>query len=311
MKHVFNTEEIAHLWAHKTQSDARNAQGNFYFDGDTIYSYGRHFSIARHVTNKQGQAAILFTARDYSVTTARHVNMVRQAIPDGPVFEVNRPEHGPLLDYYRERLKACLDATSKPRIRDTTRVHSFRQAEQAVADGNAMAEFFGLRDRLTLPDTETLRQLREASAEVDATRKREDRARAEKQAEAERLYLIEHEQCFDHWRKTGLKSHVCGCENSGRFVEWNPRRVLLRATADEVITSQGATVPLDHAARLWPILKKLHDKGETYRQNGHTIHIGHYAVNSFDGATMRAGCHVITWDEMQKLAVSLGWEVRA
>ena len=35
MKHVYPTNEIAHLWAHKTQTSARNGQGNFYFDGDT------------------------------------------------------------------------------------------------------------------------------------------------------------------------------------------------------------------------------------------------------------------------------------
>lgn len=55
VKQVYPTNEIPHLWAHKTQSNARNAQGNLYFDGDTIYSYGSHFAIARHVTNKSGK----------------------------------------------------------------------------------------------------------------------------------------------------------------------------------------------------------------------------------------------------------------
>ncbi len=33
MKHVVKTSDVAHLWANQTQTDARNAQGNFYFDG--------------------------------------------------------------------------------------------------------------------------------------------------------------------------------------------------------------------------------------------------------------------------------------
>src|SRR5205807_8092971 len=41
-RHVFPTGEIPHLWAHKVQPDARNADGNLYFGGDTIYSYGEH-----------------------------------------------------------------------------------------------------------------------------------------------------------------------------------------------------------------------------------------------------------------------------
>ena len=60
-KHVFNTGEIPHLWAHHTQDEARNRQGNLYFVGDTIYSYGSHFPIARQITNDAGQRAILFT----------------------------------------------------------------------------------------------------------------------------------------------------------------------------------------------------------------------------------------------------------
>ena len=67
-KHVFDTGEIPHLWAHRTQDEARNRQGNLYFTGDTIYSYGSHFPIARHVTNDAGERAVLFTTATYSVT---------------------------------------------------------------------------------------------------------------------------------------------------------------------------------------------------------------------------------------------------
>ena len=53
---------------------------NFYFDGDTIYSYGSHFPIARHVETKRGRA-VLFTTRDYSVTTSGHKWTVLAALP--------------------------------------------------------------------------------------------------------------------------------------------------------------------------------------------------------------------------------------
>ena len=68
-KHVFHTGEIPHLWAHRTQDEARNRQGNLYFTGDTIYSYGSHFPIARHVSSETGERAILFTTGTHSVTT--------------------------------------------------------------------------------------------------------------------------------------------------------------------------------------------------------------------------------------------------
>jgi hypothetical protein len=79
MKHVFSDlSHVAHLWANQLQDNARNS-GNFFFEGASIYSYGHHFPIAKHVVNEQGESAILFTERRYSNTTAKHIAVVRQA----------------------------------------------------------------------------------------------------------------------------------------------------------------------------------------------------------------------------------------
>ena len=43
---VHPADMVAHLWAHKSQDFARNPGHNFYFHGDTIYSYGSHFPVA-------------------------------------------------------------------------------------------------------------------------------------------------------------------------------------------------------------------------------------------------------------------------
>src|SRR5258708_32172606 len=116
-KHVFDTGEIPHLWAHKVQESARNAQGNLYFENDTIFSYGSHFPIARHVvdnpTKKNPKPAVLFTTRSWSVTTSGHVYAVRSAIPRVvPVFLVFSPDARPeesLAGYVKS-----LDLTSRP-----------------------------------------------------------------------------------------------------------------------------------------------------------------------------------------------------
>lgn len=92
-KHVVPNEQVAHIWAHRAQTDARNPQGNFYFDGNTIYSYGGHFPIARHVARNGRKRCILFTTKTRSVTTAKHIRDTRMAIPPGvAVFHV--PEVG-------------------------------------------------------------------------------------------------------------------------------------------------------------------------------------------------------------------------
>jgi hypothetical protein len=88
-KEVFPSGEIAHLWAHQIVAHARNAQRNFYFNGDTIYSYGSHFPIAVRVSKGKGdkkRECVVFTTQKHSVTTAKHLSAVRMAIPS--VFDV-------------------------------------------------------------------------------------------------------------------------------------------------------------------------------------------------------------------------------
>jgi hypothetical protein len=79
MKKVFNDiSTLAHLWANKTQSEARNSIGSLYYHNDTIYSYRDNFAIGKHV-ERNGQNKVLITLRTYSNTTAKHISVVRNA----------------------------------------------------------------------------------------------------------------------------------------------------------------------------------------------------------------------------------------
>ena len=92
IKHCVKANEVAHLWAHKVQDEAWKPGKRFYFEGDTIYSYGRHFPIAKH-TEVNGVKCIFLTTRKYSNTTAGHVSCVSRAIPETiPVVMVKHPD---------------------------------------------------------------------------------------------------------------------------------------------------------------------------------------------------------------------------
>lgn len=91
MEYTVNSASVAHLWAHQLQNSARNAQGNFYFEGKCIYSYGSHFKCASIVTNQQGNSVYLVTTRTYSPTTSEHMSMVKGAIPcSSQIFNTSR-----------------------------------------------------------------------------------------------------------------------------------------------------------------------------------------------------------------------------
>lgn len=76
-KRVFDYPMLAHVWAQQTQPDGRSPKGQMYFHGDTIYSYGSHFPIARFVLEGR---AVLFNDEKRSQTTGRHQNAVRGAL---------------------------------------------------------------------------------------------------------------------------------------------------------------------------------------------------------------------------------------
>lgn len=82
-----NNSMVAHLWANEKQESANGS--NFYFEGESIYSYGRHFEVGRIVRNKRGEKAYLINDTYYSSTTSKHQYYVREAIPTGSkVFSV-------------------------------------------------------------------------------------------------------------------------------------------------------------------------------------------------------------------------------
>ncbi len=308
-KHVFDTSEIPHLWAHKTQGDARNKQGNFYFEDGVIYSFGRHFPIARHITGSQGQPGVILTTRTYSSTTGGHVHAVRNAIPDTiPVFNANPGDysHSEILSEYKKRLAGVIEDATAPRLRDATRAKHYDAAVAIVEEANRYAEFVGIKSRLSMPVSGDIEALKETARKTEAARVKAEREKRERERAEVQAYMEAHAAHFRRWRETGDDVYVHdGAQHWLRF----PTEAMLRVIGnDEVVTSHGARVPMEHAERAYKIVAALRRAGKTYKRNGHSLHIGHYVIDSVDAeGTVKAGCHVILWAEIERLAAAQGW----
>lgn len=81
-----STSEVAHIWAHQLQDEARHSGGNFYFHGNTIYSYGFHFPCGTIVTNLDGEQAYILNSDSYSNTTAKHQAEVWHSLPSSCTY---------------------------------------------------------------------------------------------------------------------------------------------------------------------------------------------------------------------------------
>jgi len=303
-KYVYDTGEIPHLWAHRTQDEARNRQGNLYFTGDTIYSYGSHFPIARHVTNDVGERAVLFTTATHSVTTSSHCSAVRSAIPSGiRVFQVPNVCHGRnsgseltandhacnLADY-AERIEKHVVTSARARS-SYAKTWNNQRAGHLRDQAFAYCAFFGL----PIPNIPEVPEI--DSEALNGIRKREAKRAAEKaeQTKRERAEaLIRQQELITEWRA----GQYSGCLYDVP--------VMLRIDGNEVVTSRGARFPVSHAKRALAFIKKLRESQKAYVRNGHTIHLGPYAIDLIEpDGTVKAGCHVVSWEEIERIASAL------
>jgi hypothetical protein len=303
MRHVFNTSEVPHIWAQRSQQSGRG--GNLFFEGDSIYSYGRHFEIARFVARKK-QTVVLLTTRTYSHSTSSHVSMTWRAVSHQKIFHVplanetskNNPRAW--FEYYRGCVDGSLEKASRAR---KNREWYFNSAIASAKEGNEFAEYFGLRQRITLPENideaiaaakERDRRQREKNAAQERKRQQQ---RERREAEARKQAIID----LDEWRTGGIDR---------TDFDWALGYTALRLTANgaDIQTSKGARFPIEHGQRAYEILKRLHDRQESYQRNGHTIHCGHYSIDSLDtSGIVRAGCHTLAWEEIERLATIAGW----
>lgn len=76
-RYVFDTAQVAHVWAQGRQESGRNSARRVYFEGAKLFSYGSHFLTGYRLPDG---AAFLNSAR-YSVSTSRHCQDARHAIP--------------------------------------------------------------------------------------------------------------------------------------------------------------------------------------------------------------------------------------
>lgn len=78
MAEVFSNDMVAHVWAQQRQQSGRSNNGNFYFEGPTLYSYGRHYPVGIFAAS----GAVFLNSSKSSITTeGKHKSAARAALP--------------------------------------------------------------------------------------------------------------------------------------------------------------------------------------------------------------------------------------
>lgn len=286
MKKVFRGDNstVAHYWANKNQSEASNGS-NFFYENDIIYSYGRHFQIAKHVINENRDRAVLFTQQTYSNTTAKHISIVRQACNHLDVIYCKSPDstHTDNFNYWirnAESIAASLLKAKKPE-------KYLNELNTIRSHANKYATFWGLVIPSTLTailDIENKDQYKNYSENkqtiIDAEIKLE-KLRAKK----------EHAKQLKKWL-------------SGETHRLYTRidRDYLRMSDTGVETTQGIKIGLVQARIFWKLIKdgKL-SVGDTIAQ---------YTVDSV-GDNIKIGCHTFPTNYLIKFGEKHLWRQSA
>lgn len=298
---VFSNRELPHIWAYQTQPTGR--AGNMFFAGETIYSYGHHFPIARHVVHGK-RHCVFFTTRNYSATTSGHKSRARQAIPGAiRVFYVDDVTLSPLeqIKRLRKGIEELKEGVAGAKNR-TSRGKRAGELISAVQSANEFCEFFGYKTRFAVPDLADLESLasewKQEAADRLAAHQRKQQAECRRQERARLEADAEARADLEAWRDHRGR-------HSSRFYSL-PVALRINRDSQEIETSHGVSFPVDHAKRSAPFVASLLESGQEFHANGRTIHLGHYQIDSIDAeGTIHAGCHHVSKDEAVRLLAEL------
>lgn len=261
------------------------------FDGPVIRSYKT--AIARHITNKRGGKAVLLNETSYSVTTGRHKSRILGALPTGvPVFRIGGlPQGTDIRDY-----------DAGPQLFD----YAIKQAAQARASV-ARVKSEWKRDSLAKQESGWLKQARDVATFYDLRRKVDEKtierlAEVEKRAKAREAKA---RRAAEEARDAKMAEDVARWQAGDQVSAYGFSRVLLRAEGDEVVTSRGARVPLDDAARTFRFALAARERG--WHRNGEIHKVGPYQLDAVNEQGVVAGCHRIDWSEIERFGKAMAW----
>jgi hypothetical protein len=346
MKTVFTSREIAHIWANSGAPHGRSP-GNLSFDGDAIKSYAtvigrriRHggkvayvldrasFSVSTSKSQGRVACAIPETEKVFNIRNGKR----GQYLDFTPAT---------LAKWFEERAAAISE--EMPSRYAHKRADQWREATAALASARDVLAFFDM-GTARLDSKLAARAGQEANAAdilkahgakrvaaAEAKKRRELKERTARNiAEAEKFLaddrpatrwldtLEPHRAAAFSMLPAELQARVSAKVNASnaslvsRWLAGKPVELphgcgtLLRVEGDDMETSKGARVPLADARRTYRFATLARSKG--WHRNGETHAIGSYQLDAVNEAGIVAGCHRVTWGEIERFAEAQGWQ---
>ena len=271
-----NNAEVAHRWAQRNGGSAKGS--NFFYKGDALYSFGSHFVVAKHIESPKGVHFVVLNPASRSISTTRHKSLARRAIPDGITILAVEPAND--VRQWVQELQARCEALHAQFKRARGNKPWYAWAFQYTATQlQFLKEQYDLD--FAIPEIENMAALLE-----------QQKLRKEEQ---ERAKAILDAAAVSEW-KYGNRSQ---CPHTSK--------IHLRVKGDTIETSWGATVPLNVAPGLWQRVLECRNDNAGWAPTT-PLDVGHYKLNAIhENGNIAIGCHLIQYDELQRIAVQLDY----
>lgn len=345
MKTVYSNAELPHLWAHQTQESARGSSVRF--EGHAFYSYftviGRILEAPGDVLAYVVDWARFSASTSKHQCFLNRA--IPEGAPKFFVTLGERGQRldftpSTLRDYYVSQALKIRDGL--PSRYAHKRAEQWQRFGLSLSEAKRVCGVFKLG---SVRVDKLLAQYEEGKANADAILK-EARERAEKRrelekAEAEKKRLerlneqVGRALASPEWPKSFFE---CEClERHAKDIPPEALRQLqarvdvfladarkrwdagesvpdfpcepirLRAVAAMMQTSKAASVPLADAERAFRFAMAVRRAGREWHKNGERCPVGSYQIDAIHAHGIVAGCHRISWAEVDRFAALMGW----
>lgn len=278
MKTVFsNADEVIHLFAQQSQTDAKNSSRNIYMEkecnwkhdyANVIYSYGKHYELARFIDPN----TILINNSGHSVTTSKHIYSVTYGTSQYRRFFKTETDLTSVL-YKVTQLFNKWKVARKPEMY-VSQINSLWNSLNEYIDYRKLKvkrdkrylEIKNIHKSINSGDAESVNNYRKKLAKKEA---------AKKQKELEKA-LTEFYNYERNYIRLGNEKDYLRLSKDGTKVE----------------TTQNISVSKESARDLYRAIKSgVSIKGKRIEQ---------YTVTSING-TLKIGCHDIDMNSVHKV----------
>jgi len=267
-----NNQQVAHLWANQSKGSAKGS--NFYFEGDTIYSYGSHFPIAKIYGN-----TILFTTKNYSSTTAKHKSYTTRAIDHKKYTIIRCPYvhswNKDNLDYLVETITQLKKDFIKAKSRKQFIYDSLLCTIEAYKNYCRLLKLKAKKSIITLDYDFYVTELKKC----EEKQKEKEAKRELKNLDRNQLRLNKFLNNDEKIKTVDFRYNT----NYGKIV------------GDKFVTNNGAEVEFFEVKKLSNILEYKNKNIIVGRQ------IGNFTINSFDEKGIKIGCHFFDNQEINRI----------